>query len=97
MTKRIPGRPRGEIAQALLKAAAEPGTVKQIAARALVGRAAAEYTASRLLAQGLLVAVGETRREGPGRPAAVVQAIAPGQAPERVGADLQGLLRSAWF
>lgn len=59
------GRHRGELSQALLTAAeAGPGTVKELADRACVGRHVSRYTCSRLLSAGHLVEV--DRRCGPG-------------------------------
>jgi hypothetical protein len=59
-------RPRGsigEIAQTLLLAAGDqPGTVVDLAHRARVSVQAARYTASRLVASGQMVRVGEARR-----------------------------------
>lgn len=58
-------RPRGsfgEVAQAFIAAAVEaPGTVLEIAKRAQVGHDVGRYTASRLVACGVLVPIGETR------------------------------------
>jgi len=55
-------RPQGELAQALLRAAAaRPGTVRELAARSQVGFAQARYTASRLVSRGALVEVDATR------------------------------------
>lgn len=67
-------RPRGEISNALLQAARAPGTVKQLCQRAQVGYGAGQYTATRLVQRGDLVAVGTAQPPGPGRPAVVVQA-----------------------
>lgn len=47
----------GEVARALIAAAATPGTVRQLAERTHVGYAAARFTASRLVMRGILVAV----------------------------------------
>lgn len=78
-------RPRGTfgpVARALLDAAAkEPGTVRELAARAQVGYAAANWTTSRLVAAGVLVNTSDRRpavlRKAEARePAAVsVQAV----------------------
>lgn len=55
-------RPRGEVAEALLKAAKEgPATVRELCRRARVAYGAGRYTASRLVARGDLVAQGEGR------------------------------------
>jgi hypothetical protein len=49
-------RPRGELSQALVKAAAQgPGPVRALAERAQVGYGAARYTASRMVDRGELV------------------------------------------
>jgi hypothetical protein len=54
----------GGVALALLAAAAKgPATCTDLARRARVGRAAARYTCSRLLASGHLRAAGEVRSE----------------------------------
>jgi hypothetical protein len=56
MSRRL-GRPRGTfgpVARALLQAAVEPGTVDDLARRALVGRSSAHYTVARLLKAGEL-------------------------------------------
>jgi hypothetical protein len=77
------GRPLGAVALALLAAANEGrATARQLGQRACVGRAASEYTCSRLVAMGRLRVVGSVD-VGPGqrgRPAALlelVQASAP--------------------
>jgi hypothetical protein len=55
-------RRRGELAEALSQAASQgPGCVLELAARAQVGRAAAKYTASRMVARGELVVVEDGR------------------------------------
>ena len=62
--RRSPGRPNGSvgtIARALIDHAREPGTVRELAARAQVGFDAAVYTCSRLRASGELVAVSAAR------------------------------------
>lgn len=57
-----PGRPLGDIAQALIEAAGQkPGTVAELAARAQVGRAPARMTCSRLVTRGQLVVVNRKR------------------------------------
>lgn len=64
MTRRI-GRPCGTIgpiAQAMLQAAAQPGTVVELARRAQVGRASAHYTVTRLLQAGMLEVVAPRTR-----------------------------------
>lgn len=84
---RGPGRPRGEVARALVSAASHgPGTVAELAGRACVGRAAARYTASRLVSSGALVPLSA------GRP--VLLALQDWQ-PDALGAALERL-RSAW-
>jgi len=56
------GRPLGDIAQALIKAASQkPGTVADLAARAQVGRAPARMTCSRLVTRGQLIVVNRKR------------------------------------
>lgn len=70
---RRPGRPVGAVgavAQALLAQAQQPGTVRELAARAQVGFSAAAYTCSRLQSAGHLVRVSD------GRPARLVVAAA---------------------
>lgn len=55
-------RPRGDITAALVGAAARgPGPVRELAARAQVGYAAACYTASRMVKRGELVVVSAAR------------------------------------
>lgn len=61
-------RPRGEVAQALERAAQQSGTVLQFAHRAQVNVPLARYTASRMLSRGELVVVHD------GRPAVLVAA-----------------------
>ena len=68
--RRPPGRPLGEIAEAILRAAQQPGTVIDLAERALTSKAAARYTVSRMLARGDLVVHTQ------GRPAHLVAAEA---------------------
>jgi hypothetical protein len=63
-------RPLGEVHHALLAAAAaRPGTVQELAQRACVGRRAACYTASRMIARGVL------RPVAPGRPAVLAVVV----------------------
>lgn len=68
------GRPRGELGAAILSAAkAGPGTVKELADRACVGRRVACYTCSRLVASGHLVVLHKRPPfDGPGRPPEVL-------------------------
>ena len=75
-------RPRGEIAQALHCAAAQPGTVRQLCERAQVGYVVGQYTACRMVQRGELhpVDVVAPRGAGPGRPAAVLVAVEPVEA-----------------
>lgn len=56
------GRRLGPISLAMLDAAAEPGTVRQLAERSFVGYAAARCCASRLVQRGLLVPVEADQR-----------------------------------
>jgi len=76
-------RPLGEVAHALMAAAATPGTVRDVCERAQVGYDVGRYTASRLIQRGWLRQaapaddVAEPVRSGPGRPAAVVVAAQP--------------------
>lgn len=66
-------RPHGEIALALLAAAAAgPGTVRQLCERAQVGRRVGQYTGCRLVASGHLVEIEKTRLRRRGRLAAVL-------------------------
>lgn len=71
-------RPPGEIRIALLEAAATPGKVRDLCARAQVGFDVGRKTASRMLASGeltVLEGAGQSpATTGPGRPAAVVVA-----------------------
>lgn len=70
-SKRSRGRPLGEVRTALMQAASlEPGTVRELAARAQVGFGAAAYTCSRLQSAGQLVRVSD------GRPARLVATAA---------------------
>jgi len=92
------GRPRGEIAQALLNAAAKPGTVRQLAHRSLVGLAAARWTASRMLVRGELVSL-----SAPGRRPYVLMCARAAEdlvgrplGPKEASAHLQQLLASRW-
>jgi hypothetical protein len=55
-------RPRGELAEALSTAASRgPAPVRELAARAQVGYAAARYTASRMVQRGELVLLDDVR------------------------------------
>lgn len=56
-----PRRAPGPVAVAMLAAATEPGTVRQLAERAQVGRRAAWYTVTRLVQRGDLVVVESSR------------------------------------
>ncbi len=91
-------RPLGEIAQALVRAAATPGTVRAVCERAQVGYDAGRYTASRLMQRGWLEEVpdgpvGDAVRSGPGRPATVVVATKP----RETGVDVRQVMqRSFW-
>lgn len=59
---RVGGGQPGEVSQALLAAAVQaPATVRELAARACVGYAAARYTATRMVSRGVLVPVTEGR------------------------------------
>jgi len=79
---------RGEVARALLDAAAaQPGTVRDLAARAQVGVRSARYTASRLVSCGALAPVAD------GRPA--VLARADQMAPALAHCDLTACM-AAW-
>lgn len=87
-------RPRGlfgEISQAVLHAAQlGPGTVRELACRAQVGTTAARYTASRLLAAGML----EVEVEG--RPA-VLRAGAGDGGRDQGGIEVvEAAVRSFW-
>lgn len=85
--RRPGGRPLGELALAMLQAAQQgPATVKALSWRAQVGYGSARYTASRMLARGMLVVVKQARPAVvglPGRDAAE---------PCTPGAELQALL-----
>lgn len=72
-----PRRAPGPVAEALLDVATEPGTVRQLAERAQVGRRAAWYTVTRLVQRGQLVVVESgrpavLRRRQPGDDAAPI-------------------------
>lgn len=56
-----PRRAPGPVAVAMLAAATEPGTVRELAERAQVGRRAAWYTCTRLVERGDLVVVHPAR------------------------------------
>lgn len=84
-------RPRGELSQALVKAATQgPGAVRTLAARAQVGYSAARYTASRMVDRGELVVLEA------GRPALLGVPTAVPQAPvgEAMGDHLEALHRA---
>lgn len=92
MTQRN-GRPRGTfgpIAQAMLLAANEPGTVTELARRAQVGMSAARMTASRLLHRGDLVNCAPSGL----RPAVLKRR--DGVSIEPVGVDLLAASMRAW-
>jgi hypothetical protein len=68
-------RPRGEVSQALAKAAQQgPCPVRTLAERAQVGYGAARYTASRMVDRGELVVLDVGRPARLGVPAVVPQA-----------------------
>lgn len=97
-TKRRPGRPNGELCQAIAKAAAEaPGTVNDLAARALVGRRAAAYTVCRMVARGELVELRQQRARPTSKPAGVYGPPEPAQPGEAAAAVDLGQLLHAWF
>jgi hypothetical protein len=84
-------RPRGELSQALVKAAEQgPGPVRALAERAQVGYGAARYTASRMVDRGELVVL-----QG-GRPAVLGVPTAPPTAPagDELGDHLDALHRA---
>lgn len=88
-----PGRPPGEIRQAMWQAAQRgPGTVLELAARAQVGRQAAAYTVSRMVRCGELSVLRQ------GRPAVLGVAPAPEVEERRARVDqaLAELHRSFW-
>lgn len=81
-------RPRGEVSIALLQAARQgPGTVRELAARALVGRGAASYTTSRLVASGELVTL------KPGKPAILAM---PPEGAAALGPQALGSVLAGW-
>lgn len=84
---------RGEVAQALLRAAAHgPGTVTALARRAQVGLPTARYTASRLIGRGDLVVL------EPGRPAILATPDALPMAPAGAAlADALDALYRCWW
>ena len=99
--KRVPGataRPLGEIVRALAQAAqAGPGTVRELAQRAQVGRRVATYTASRMVARGQLVLVEGLSPAGRRRWPPVFAAPAGDDGDSKddaAAADLQKLLAS---
>ena len=81
-------RPRGDLSRALASAAAQPGTVVQLAHRSQVSVPAARYTASRMVDRGELVVVHD------GRPA--VLGAAPSRPDDAVNASLDAIGRSFW-
>jgi hypothetical protein len=84
-------RPRGELSQALVKAAASgPAPVRALAERAQVGYSAARYTASRMVDRGELVVLEA------GRPALLGVPSAPPVAPagDEMGDHLDALHRA---
>ncbi|HNB45104.1 MAG TPA: hypothetical protein PLL72_12965 [Burkholderiaceae bacterium] len=88
-------RPRGSyggVARALLCAAeAGPGSARELAARALVGKGAAAWSCSRLVARGELVVL------DPGeRPATLARPADLVEQPETVAAALDRLERAFW-
>lgn len=96
-------RPFGIVRLALKLAAAEqPGTIRDLAARAQVGYATAHFTIKNMAQKGELVSIG--KREVPWRPAPVqVYAVAtwpeaPTSAPQNVrpDAELQQIMLRAW-
>lgn len=95
-------RPLGSVRLALKLAAAEqPGTIRDLAARAQVGYAQAHFTVKNMAQKGELVVVG--RRDVPWRPAPV-QVYAPASWPcaarpastPRPDAELQNTLLAVW-
>lgn len=88
-------RPRGsygEVARALLTAAdAGPGSVRELAARALVGHGAAAWSCSRLVARGELVVLDPDER-----PATLARPAAEPEAADAVGAAFVLLERNFW-
>lgn len=83
------GRPRGEVAAALRAAAEQaPGTVRELAARSLVGRKTAGFTATRMLQRGELVVVVKSRP-------AILGVPTEARDPEAAAADLAAALQ-AW-
>jgi hypothetical protein len=88
-------RPRGELSQALVKAAEQgPGAVRTLAERAQVGYGAARYTASRMVDRGELVVLGAGRPALLGVPSALPEG--QGATQESVDHYLQFLERSFW-
>lgn len=88
-------RPRGEIRIALVRAFEQgPATVQAAAQRVCVGKAAASYTASRMVADGELVVL------QPGKPAVLARpGCVPGLSRAGDGPDIVhalDLLDSAW-
>jgi hypothetical protein len=84
-------RPRGELSQALVKAASQgPGPVRTLAERAQVGYSAARYTASRMVDRGELVVLEAGRPALLGVPTAL--AVAP--AGDELGDHLDALHRA---
>ncbi len=92
-------RPRGEVRLALkLAAAEEPGTARDLAARAQVGFAAARFTIRNMVASGELAPV--RRLEVPWRCAPIrVYAVAQPRTeapPADCGEALQRVISAAW-
>lgn len=91
------GRPRGEIAAALVKAAARsPGTVAQLAERACVGYDAARYKASALVRSGALVPLTEGRPRVLKAADGALAAPAQGDEHDNDGCALRELPRGFW-
>jgi len=83
--------PRGELSQALVKAAAQgPGPVRALAERAQVGYGAARYTASRMVDRGELVVLERGRPALLGLPSSLP--LPPGG--ESLGEHLDALHRA---
>lgn len=92
-------RPPGCFSQALLSAASEPGTVRQLCERAQVGFGVGRYTASRLVSRGELEVVAmdvPPPHAGPGRPPAVLRATAVARDDDQPAPVVFVLPRSFW-
>jgi hypothetical protein len=96
-------RPMGDVAQAMARAAMQPGTVVQLAHRAQVGESVARYTASRMVDRQQLVVVQQGRPAvlaAPGAaPAGTVAGRAPAPKPHadaELARTLNWLTRSFW-